>query len=320
MIDPNSPRHTTAHTFLLQLLARCPLIFLHGVGALLGGLAFLLRAQSRHQALAFARQANIPNAWWVVWQSYADFGRAVLEAPWIWLNPPEKTLGKFRVEIDPALMPHLINPLDSGTLSAKSSCSAGRCASSNATEIPMTFPSARQSKALLFLGIHLGCSEATMVFLSHHFDAHFLYQRQKNPWILAIRALTHPAHTAQIIPMGLGGVRALWRHLKNGGRVGIAGDQTPYEGSGVWVPFFGKPAYTMTLAPKISLQPGIITVHTLHVRRWGRFTLKITPMSNLPQTSLDRTAVFNRIFEGNIRQFPSQYRWSYDRFRCRTTG
>jgi Kdo2-lipid IVA lauroyltransferase/acyltransferase len=40
--------------------------------------------------------------------------------------------------------------------------------------------------------------------------------------------------------------------LKRGEAIGILPDQIPAEGEGEWANFFGKPAYTMTLASKVS--------------------------------------------------------------------
>jgi KDO2-lipid IV(A) lauroyltransferase len=38
--------------------------------------------------------------------------------------------------------------------------------------------------------------------------------------------------------------------------VGLLPDQVPPEGMGVWAPFFGQPAYTMTLAARLVQQTG----------------------------------------------------------------
>jgi Kdo2-lipid IVA lauroyltransferase/acyltransferase len=44
--------------------------------------------------------------------------------------------------------------------------------------------------------------------------------------------------------------------LKNGEAVGLLPDQVPPEGLGVWAPFFGEPAYTMTLSVRFASVPG----------------------------------------------------------------
>ena len=46
------------------------------------------------------------------------------------------------------------------------------------------------------------------------------------------------------------------RALRRGEAVGLLPDQVPPEGMGVWAPFFGRPAYTMTLAARLVQQTG----------------------------------------------------------------
>ncbi|MET5013232.1 hypothetical protein AAHH80_40045, partial [Burkholderia pseudomallei] len=50
------------------------------------------------------------------------------------------------------------------------------------------------------------------------------------------------------------GVRQMLRALKKGETVGLLPDQVPPEGMGAWAPFFGRSAYTMTMAAKLVAQ------------------------------------------------------------------
>jgi len=56
-----------------------------------------------------------------------------------------------------------------------------------------------------------------------------------------------------LAPSDLRGVRMLARALKQGNTVGLLPDQVPSQGDGVWVPFFKRPAYTMTLPARLAL-------------------------------------------------------------------
>ncbi len=67
-------------------------------------------------------------------------------------------------------------------------------------------------------------------------------------------ARTHPNMTP--VPADTGGVRALLRALKRGEAIGILPDQVPSAGDGVWAPFFGRPAFTMTLPARLAEKTG----------------------------------------------------------------
>ena len=76
---------------------------------------------------------------------------------------------------------------------------------------------------------------------------------------LAARAdgrLARPARAWRRRPPTLAGVRQMMRALRRGEAVGLLPDQVPPEGMGVWAPFFGRPAYTMTLAARLAQQTG----------------------------------------------------------------
>ena len=57
-------------------------------------------------------------------------------------------------------------------------------------------------------------------------------------------------------PASLAGVRQMMRALRRGETVGLLPDQVPPDGMGVWAQFFGRPAYTMTLAARLIQQTG----------------------------------------------------------------
>lgn len=58
------------------------------------------------------------------------------------------------------------------------------------------------------------------------------------------------------VPTSVAGVRSLLRVLRSGGYTAILPDQVPPLGQGVWAPFFGRPAYTMTLLARLAQQSG----------------------------------------------------------------
>jgi KDO2-lipid IV(A) lauroyltransferase len=63
-----------------------------------------------------------------------------------------------------------------------------------------------------------------------------------------------------IAPADVGGVRRLIKALRAREAVGMLPDQVPGSGEGAWLPFFGRPAYTMTLAARLSEVAGVTTL------------------------------------------------------------
>ena len=114
----------------------------------------------------------------------------------------------------------------------------------------------------------------------------------------------------------LGGVRQLLAALKRRGTVGILPDQVPGEGEGEWAEFFGKPAYTMTLAAKLAARPGSVCLLAFGERLPGGegFVLHVRP---LPAAEPAESPVrhLNRAVEMLVRGRPDQYLWGYNRYK-----
>ncbi|MCC3264412.1 hypothetical protein LLE87_40270, partial [Paenibacillus polymyxa] len=64
------------------------------------------------------------------------------------------------------------------------------------------------------------------------------------------------------VPANMQGVREFVRALRRGESVGMLPDQAPSVGDGVWVPFFGRLAYTMTLPGKLASQTNVPIILT----------------------------------------------------------
>jgi KDO2-lipid IV(A) lauroyltransferase len=119
----------------------------------------------------------------------------------------------------------------------------------------------------------------------------------------------------------------MMRALRRGEAVGLLPDQVPPEGMGVWAPFFGKPAYTMTLAAKLVRQTGAVPLLIWGERlpRGAGYKVRISALGEaLPPddpTQAESAAVINRAMERLIRQCPGQYLWGYNRYKSpRSSG
>lgn len=119
------------------------------------------------------------------------------------------------------------------------------------------------------------------------------------------------------------GVRQLYRTLKEGGVVGILPDQQPKAGEGEFAPFFGIPALTMVLLPRLAERSGAPVLFAWAERLAdGRFDIHFQPApAALSDADLAAaTAALNAAVETIARRDPAQYQWTYKRFSLQPPG
>ncbi len=178
-------------------------------------------------------------------------------------------------------------------------------------------------QGVIFLTPHLGCFEMTAQAVAHDFSAQYgpltvLFRPARRPDMDALMRASRQRPGLRTAPTTLSGVRQMLKALRAGEAVGLLPDQVPPLGMGVWVPFFGRQAYTMTLAARLARQTGARIVLVWGERlSWGRGFLIHT--QDLPQPlPEDLTAAvlqINQAMEQIILQCPQQYLWGYHRYR-----
>jgi KDO2-lipid IV(A) lauroyltransferase len=278
---------------LMRWLARRSLGTLHAWGTLLGWLAYMLSPTYRRRLVAHATLAGVPAA--VRRQSVGETGRMVAELPWIWLRPVDRPLGTL-VRWQGA---ELIDAaLDAG-------------------------------HGLVLLTPHLGCFEMCAQAFAERFGHRnrltAMYRPARQAWLRTLQETARRRPGLETAPAALAGVRQMIRALRRGETVGLLPDQVPPEGMGVWAPFFGQPAYTMTLATRLVQQTRAaqLLIWTERLPRGAGYLVRVqAPQAPLPTEPADAEALqvacataLNRDMERLILQAPGQYLWGYHRFK-----
>jgi KDO2-lipid IV(A) lauroyltransferase len=118
-------------------------------------------------------------------------------------------------------------------------------------------------------------------------------------------------------------LRPALRHLKQGGLLWFAPDQDTRRGDSVFVPFFGRPAYSLTSTHQLARLSGAAVIAFAHERRAdGGYTLRLAPaFADFPSkdATVDTARVMAAI-EAMVRQVPSQYLWIHRRFKRQPDG
>jgi KDO2-lipid IV(A) lauroyltransferase len=114
-----------------------------------------------------------------------------------------------------------------------------------------------------------------------------------------------------------GAARRLLAVFRDGGALGMLIDQdTKVEG--VWVPFFGRDAYTPVGAAKIALKLGAAVVPSFIERSAdGRHRVRFGEPLALPEDATEATAAMTAAIEEQVRRVPEQWVWMHRRWRRR---
>lgn len=279
--------------WLFRFFSLWPLAALHALGGLLGWLVWALSPRYRAQFRAQVAQAGLPFE--VARPAIAEAGRFVAELPKLWLRPPgESCLGNVRVEGQP-----------------------------HATE------GFARGKGVIFFGPHCGSFELGPQALAELYGPiTAIYRPARKPWLARLERLARDRPNLTVMPASLSGIRQMHRTLKSNHAVALLTDQVPPEGLGVWAPFFGRPAYTMTLAARLALQSGaaLLPVSCERLPRGRGYWLKIWPpvagLDTRGTTDVSREAdmlravtLINQAIEAIVLSQPGQYLWGYARYK-----
>lgn len=275
---------TGAYPLLFRGLGRLPLAALHALGAALGWLVYL-SSSSYHGQLRGNLEAAIPGAGAALRRAaVAHGGRQMLEMPYVWQRPAQQVLA-LAVKV-------------SGWETALAARERG--------------------EGLIFLTPHLGCFEITAQYIAAHMPITVLFRPPRQAWLRPFMEAGRGRGDMRSVPADLSGVRALMKALKQGQAIGLLPDQVPGKGEGTWDSFFGRPAYTMTLAARLTELPRsrVIFVYAERLAGAAGFHLHfLAPPLAIEGNLAQRVAAINRCVEALIRQCPAQYLWSYKRYK-----
>ena len=118
-------------------------------------------------------------------------------------------------------------------------------------------------------------------------------------------------------------LRPALKHLKSGGILWFAPDQESRRGDSVYVPFFGRPAWSLTSTHQLARLSGAAVCPFFHERLAdGSYRLQVqAPLADFPSKDATHdTARVMAALEAMIRRAPAQYLWLHQRFKTQPDG
>jgi len=265
---------------IFRFLSIFPLSFLHALGAALGWLVYLSSPSYRRRMRANMAQAGYARH---LSAAVAEAGKSIVELPFIWCADP-KRVSRHATDENWAIV--------------QAELDAGR--------------------GIVFLTPHLGCFEIVAQEIALRTELMVMYRPPKKEALKPLIEGARARDNLLLAPATMSGVRMLAKFLKKGKPIGLLPDQVPQEGEGVWAKFFGRDAYTMTLPAKLA-QLGDATIIVTYAERLpgGRgYVIRFVPFDGtLDGDAAQQAQAINSAMERLIARNPSQYYWSYNRYK-----
>ena len=272
-------------SIVFRLVARLPLSWAQRLGGWVGWLAWWLSDRHRLRIRSNLAQAlGEEPSQRLLDQTIAEHGRMVFELPFMWLRPQQEVLDKIaRVE-------------------GAELIEAARA----------------RGDSLLFLTAHLGCFEMCAQYCSTFGPITVLFRPPRQAELGPLMQAGRVRGNVRSAAADVAGVRQLLRTLRGGEMVGMLPDQAPRAGEGIWAPFFGRPAWTMTLAARLSVAKNVhvLMIWAERLPRGQGYVVHVSePVEPIVGTPEERVAIINREIERLIRQCPQQYLFAYNRYK-----
>lgn len=272
-----------------RLIGRLPIALLRRLGALFGAAAYRLDSRETriarrnltliHPEIDDATRENMTRA------LMRSMGQGLMETLAIWTRPRARVL-------------RLVQQVH-GETHLQAALARGR--------------------GVLLAVPHYGNWELLIEFMAARGPFSLVYKASEKAGLERFLQKARSGANVQLVPAEATAMRPLMRALQNGEVVGITPDQQPRKGGGEFIPFFGRPALTLSLIAKLAQRTGTPVLFAYTERRGDGFDVVFEaeePALHDADLEIALTAMNRRVQAIAERDF-RQYQWTYKRFSIR---
>ena len=272
--------------FFVQVLARLPLAVSRSIGSFLARIAIVLKTRGylvtqRNLEIAYPELAESERVT-LAQESLRQSAQMALETAAVW----------FRDD-------------------------AWRASKKISIEGQPLFEQARsEGRGVILILPHFGNWEMAGIHFARQMTSTAMYAPPK---LKALNPLMrHGRSSADLVPTSTRGVMKILKALREGNMTVILPDQVPVaEEAGIFVPFFNRPAFTMTLIYKLMRKSNPVVLVAYGIRRKGGFDVGCMEPDQDIYSDNEQTAVaaMNASIEKLVAMAPAQYQWEYKRYK-----
>lgn len=176
-------------------------------------------------------------------------------------------------------------------------------------------------RGVIFLTPHMATFEIASLFIGSQMPLTVMFRPPRVTWAEPMMRAGRDRMQIKSEPAEMSGIRAMLKALRRGDAIGLLPDQVPDPGKGgegVWAPFFGRPAYTMTLVQKLAKTTGalVVMVGCVRLRDAAGYRIVFTPLAPFSDDVVTAAGELNAAVEAAIALAPEQFLWSYNRYKA----
>lgn len=279
---------------VFRVVSYLPLKASQKLGLVLGRLAYLLNVREveiarRNFELCFPDQNGKENNR-KLRRSFEHAGMLAVETAFVWFSQPKRILPQIK---NVSGEHHMQSAVDLG-------------------------------KGVVVVLPHLGNWEMLNAYILSKYPGSAMYKPSHLPAINRVMVSGRERTGLALEEATTKGVIGLFKKLKKGETLFILPDQEPDLSGGVFAPFFGRQALTMTLIPKLVSKSGasVVMAYALRNAPEDGFDIFFEPAPQaIESKDVTKSAkALNEMVESAVAASPEQYMWGYKRFRQQPEG
>lgn len=172
----------------------------------------------------------------------------------------------------------------------------------------------KKGNGIIFLTPHLGCFEISSIAYGVDRPITIMYRKLRKKWMNDLMTKGRGKGLVSLATADTRGLKKILNALGRNEAIGILPDQVADKGQGENVDFFGRPAYTMVLVNKLisKTNASVFISYAERLKNGEGFDIYA---EEIKKKDISTPSDLNLHLEKAIKKNPTQYYWSYNRFK-----